>query len=46
MIFILKKPMKMLGIDPTFYNQLNGAQINGPTLQFLNNLDFCYHETT
>ena len=30
----------MLGIDPTFYNQLNGAQINGPTLQFLNNLDF------
>lgn len=37
--FILKKPMKMLGIDPTFYNQLNGAQINGPTLQFLNNLD-------
>lgn len=38
--FILKKPMKMLGIDPTFYNQLNGAQINGPTLQFLNNLDF------
>ena len=37
--FILKKPMRMLGIDPTFYNQLNGAQINGPTLQFLNNLD-------
>lgn len=28
-----------LGNDPTFYNQLLGAQQNGPLLQFLNNVD-------
>ncbi len=27
------------GNDPTFYNQLAGAQKNGPLLQFMNNLD-------
>ena len=28
-----------IGNDPTFYNQLAGAQKNGPTQQFLNNID-------
>ena len=28
-----------LGNDPTFYNQLLGAQQNGPLLQFLDNVD-------
>ena len=28
-----------LGNDPTFYNQLLGAQKNGPLLQFINNID-------
>lgn len=31
--------MEKTGNDPTFYNQLAGAQKNGPVLQFLNNLD-------
>ncbi|MBD5068809.1 MAG: sulfatase-like hydrolase/transferase [Lactobacillus sp.] len=31
--------MDKMGDDPTFYNQLAGAQKNGPFLQFLNNLD-------
>lgn len=37
--FPLKKPMQTLGNDPAFYNQLYAAQLNGPTLQFMNNLD-------
>jgi phosphoglycerol transferase MdoB-like AlkP superfamily enzyme len=28
-----------LGDQPTFYSQLDGARRNGPTLQFLNNVD-------
>ncbi len=31
--------MDKTGNDPTFYNQLAGAQKNGPFLQFANNLD-------
>ena len=27
------------GDDPMFYNQLSGAKVNGPLVQFLNNLD-------
>lgn len=31
--------MRGLGDDPMFYNQVSGARINGPIIQFLNNLD-------
>lgn len=31
--------MRGLGDDPMFYNQLSGARVNGPIVQFLNNLD-------
>lgn len=31
--------MRGLGDDPMFYNQLSGARVNGPIIQFLNNLD-------
>lgn len=27
------------GDDPMFYNQLSGARVNGPVVQFLNNID-------
>lgn len=27
------------GDDPMFYNQLSGARVNGPVIQFLNNID-------
>ena len=31
--------MRGVGDEPYFYNQLYGAKVNGPVLQFLNNLD-------
>ncbi len=31
--------MRDLGDQPYFYNQLFGAKLNGPLLQFLNNID-------
>ncbi|WP_102281900.1 LTA synthase family protein [[Lactobacillus] timonensis] len=31
--------MRGFGDDPMFYNQLSGARVNGPIIQFLNNLD-------
>lgn len=31
--------MRGLGDEPYFYNQLYGAKVNGPVLQFLNNID-------
>lgn len=31
--------MRGFGDDPMFYNQLSGARVNGPIVQFLNNID-------
>lgn len=31
--------VKTMGDDPSFYSQTIGAQINGPVIQFLNNID-------
>ena len=31
--------MTSLGDQPIFYNQLSGARINGPLIQFMNNVD-------
>ena len=31
--------MSSVGDQPTFYSQLDGARRNGPTIQFLNNID-------
>lgn len=36
---VLDTFMRGLGDDPMFYNQVSGARINGPIIQFLNNLD-------
>ncbi len=37
--FMLKKTMRNIGNDPLFHHQLYAAQLNGPTIQFLNNID-------
>lgn len=42
--FILKKAMRNIGNDPLFHHQLYAAQLNGPTIQFLNNIDIVVME--